>query len=99
MSGERRITKRSAFPMPVRYQQKSSQVFSNTLGRDISETGIGFVSSEFFPISTQLVFETQHPENRNFIKVAGEVMWVSKYPHSERFSVGARFLGPLLPLS
>ncbi|MBA3052921.1 MAG: PilZ domain-containing protein [Candidatus Omnitrophica bacterium] len=99
MSGERRIAKRSAFPTPVRYQQKGGQAFSSTLGRDISETGIGFVSNEFFPISTQLIFETQHPESRDFIKAAGEVVWVSKYPHSERFSVGARFLGPLLPLS
>lgn len=99
MNSERRIAKRSALAVSVRYQQKGSQAFSNTLGRNISETGIGFVSTEFFPISTQLVFETQLPESRDFIKAVGEVVWVSKYPHSERFSVGARFLGPSLPLN
>ncbi|MFH1854234.1 MAG: PilZ domain-containing protein [Candidatus Omnitrophota bacterium] len=99
MSIERRVFERSAFPTPIRYRQKGSQAFFNTLGRDISNTGIGFISNEFFPTSTQLIFETQHPESHDFIKAVAEVVWVSKHPHSERFSVGARFLGPPLPIN
>ena len=99
MNNERRIAKRSAFAFPVRYQMKGDNAFMDTLGRDISETGISFVSNEFFPVSTRVILQTRHPENNSFIKAAGEVMWVSKYPHSERFSVGARFLGPPMPVN
>jgi len=99
MDIEKREYTRSAFPVPVRYQLKGGQNFSNTIGRDISETGIGFVSNEFFPVSTQLIFETQHPASRDFIKAVGEIVWVAKRPHSEGFSVGARFLGPPLPIN
>lgn len=99
MSIERRLSKRLPLPVPVRYQQKGSQVFANTLGRDISETGIGFISNEFFSLSTQLVFETQHPDSHDFIKAVGEVVWVLKHPHTDRFSVGARFFGPPLPIN
>ena len=78
----------------IRYQHKGSQRFGNSIGRDISMGGIGFVSDEFFPISTQLVFEVQHPERPEFIKAVGKVSWISNQPHSDRYSVGAEFLGP-----
>jgi len=99
MGIERRESGRIDFSVPVRYRHKGNQAVFNTIGRDISGTGIGFVSSEFFPISTHLVFEAQHPVRHDFIKAVGEVMWVSKRPYSEDFSVGARFLGPPLPVN
>ena len=94
MFQERRNSERLLLSSPIRYRQKGSQRFGNTVGRDISNSGIGFISNEFFPISTQLVFDFQHPKTQGFVKVLGEVVWISNQPYSERFSVGARFIGP-----
>ncbi|MFC1624309.1 PilZ domain-containing protein [Candidatus Omnitrophota bacterium] len=96
MFEEKRISERIAAVAPMRYQLKGSQRFSNTMGRDISDRGIGFISNEFLPVSTHLVFEIQHPKTEAFIKAVGEVVWISDNPHSESFSIGARFIeGPI----
>ena len=94
MLQERRDSERLSLSSPIRYRQKGSQRFGNTLGRDISNSGIGFISNEFFPISTQLIFEVQHPKTQGFVKAVGEIVWISNEPYSERFSIGARFIGP-----
>ena len=98
MYQERRSIKRLPLPKSVRYQQKGSQRFGNLLGRDINNAGIGFISNEFFPVFTHLIFEFQHPQTHEFIKAVGEVVWISNCPHSERFSAGARFIGPPLTI-
>jgi len=94
MFQEKRDSERLALSDPIRYCQKGSQRFGNTVGRDISNSGIGFISNEFFPVSTQLIFEVQHPKTHGFVKAVGEVVWISNQAHSERFSIGARFIGP-----
>ncbi|MDP8230119.1 MAG: PilZ domain-containing protein [Candidatus Gorgyraea atricola] len=94
MAQERRSFNRTVLSAALRYQQKGSQRFGNSVCRDISKSGIGFASDEFFPVATNLVFEFQHPQTNQFIKAAGEIAWISSQPHSERYSVGARFFGP-----
>lgn len=94
MSQERREAQRMALSGPIRYQRKGSQRFGNSIGRDISAGGIGFISNEFFPVSTHLIFEVQHPQRAEYIKAVGEIAWISDQPHSDRYYVGARFLGP-----
>ena len=94
MAQERRGSKRITLSGPIRYQHKGSQRFGNSIGRDISMDGLGFISNEFFPISTDLVFEVQHPERPEFIKAVGKIIWISNQPHSDRYFVGAKFLGP-----
>lgn len=94
MVGERRDFERLSLTSPIRYRQKGSELFGNTIGRDISNGGIGFISNEFFPISTQLIFEVQHPKTQEYIKAVGEIVWISNQAYSERFLIGARFIGP-----
>ncbi|MFH1782464.1 MAG: PilZ domain-containing protein [Candidatus Omnitrophota bacterium] len=91
MEEEKRAFKRTPLTKSIRYQKKGAQVFSNTLGRDISEGGIGFISHEFLPISTELFFEYPYPNTQEIVNSFGEIMWISLQPHSERFYVGARF--------
>ena len=98
MEQERRVFERTLLSIPIRYQQKGSQRFGNSIGRDISPSGIGFVSEEFFPKSTQLIFELQHPESQEFIKAVGEIVWISGKPYTEKYNIGARFIGPPLPV-
>lgn len=96
MSQDKREYRRIALSTSIRYQHKGSQRFGNSMGRDLSSGGLGFTSNEFFPVTTQLVFEVKHPEQAEYIKAVGEVMWISNQPYSDNYSVGARFLGPPL---
>ena len=98
MMQDKRESVRISMSSPVRYQRKGSQGFDNCITKDFSDSGIGFISNEFFPLSTHLVFEIEHPEDRKYIKAVGEVVWISSQPHSDRFSVGARFIGPPITL-
>jgi len=95
---ERRNSKRVELSFPLRYQHKGTQQFGNTIGKDISDCGIGFISNEFFAVSSQLVFEIQLPSRQLFIKAVGEVVWISNQPYSEKFSVGAKFHNPPLTI-
>ena len=99
MEENKRVLERIHLATPIRYQKKGSQGFGNFMGRDISANGIGFVSNEFFPVSTQLIFEFQQPKANNYIKAVGEVVWISSQSYSERFSAGAKFIEPLSILS
>lgn len=94
MKQDKRDSKRLPTSAPIRYQKKGSRVFGNTIGRDVSDNGIGFISNEFLPISSNLIFEIQHPEKAGFTRAVGEVVWISSQPYSERFSVGAKFIEP-----
>ena len=97
MNKNRRGFERHSLSGSIRYQRKGAQEFASSVGRDISSTGIGFISGEFFPISTDLIFQVQHPKTHDFIQAVGRVVWISNERHSERFLVGASFIGP--PLS
>lgn len=96
MKEEDRIASRILFNSAVRYHEKGAQEYSNTVGKDISNSGIGFISNEFIPKQSKLVFEIHSPWQAEPIQALAEVVWVSSQPHSERFNVGARFLAPLV---
>lgn len=95
MEEEKRIAARILFDLSVRYHEKGTQRYSNTVGKDISNSGIGFISNEFIPKHSKLVFEIHPPWRPEPIQTLAEVVWVSNQPYSERFNVGARFLAPL----
>jgi len=96
MEEERRGSKRIKFDSPVRYYQKGTQRYSDTIGKDISESGIGFISNEFIPKSTQLILELNSPSTQEHSQALGEVVWIASQPYSERYYVGARFLEPFM---
>ncbi|HAZ10054.1 MAG: PilZ domain-containing protein [Candidatus Omnitrophota bacterium] len=96
MEEEKRVASRIVFNSSVRYHQKGAQIYSNTVGKDISNSGIGFISNEFIPRRSKLVFEIHPPWQPEPIQTLAEVAWISNQPHSERFNVGAKFLDPLM---
>ncbi|MCX5693027.1 MAG: PilZ domain-containing protein [Candidatus Omnitrophica bacterium] len=93
MEADKRIVPRILFNLPVRYRQKGTAGYSDTVGKDISNSGIGFISNEFIPKNSHLVFELHSPWQIEPIQALAEVVWVSNQPCSERFEVGAKFLG------
>lgn len=95
MEDEKRVTPRILFDSPVRYHEKGTHLYNNTVGKNISNSGIGFVSNEFIPKNSKLVLEILPPWRPEPIEALAEIVWVSSQPYSERFNVGARFLAPL----
>ncbi|MDP2921694.1 MAG: PilZ domain-containing protein [Candidatus Omnitrophota bacterium] len=96
MEENRRIAPRVLFDSPVRYYQKGDQKYNDTIGKDISNSGIGFISNEFIPKNSQIVFEMHPPWHAEPVQTLAEVMWVANQPHSERYYIGAKFLSPLM---
>ncbi|MFH1478763.1 MAG: PilZ domain-containing protein [Candidatus Omnitrophota bacterium] len=91
MNEEKRSSKRISLTSPIRYQRKGTHRFGDTIARDLSDTGIGFISNEFMPVNSELFFEFPTPPINEIEMRLGEIVWISKEPHSERFHVGARF--------
>ena len=94
MEEEKRIAPRIGFSSSVRYHEKGVQRYSDTVGKDISQSGIGFISNEFIPKHSKILFELHPPWHQEPVQALAEVVWVSSQPYSERFNVGARFLDP-----
>ncbi|MDO8603022.1 MAG: PilZ domain-containing protein [Candidatus Omnitrophota bacterium] len=95
MEEERRVVPRISFDSPVRYRQEGLQRYSDTTGKDISTSGIRFISNEFIPKNSKLIFELRPPWRAEPIQATAKVVWISNQPYSEKFEVGARFLSPL----
>jgi len=98
MEEEKRIAPRISFDSSVRYHEKGGQAYTDTVGKNISNSGIGFISNEFIPKHSKLLFELRPPWGSEPIQTLAEVVWVSGHPYSERFDVGARFLAPIRTL-
>lgn len=92
MDKDRRVAQRILYNSPVRYNEKGTRKYNNTIGKDISNSGIGFISNEFIPKKAHLVFELRAPWQETIVHTLAEVVWISNQPHSERYDVGARFL-------
>lgn len=95
MEEEKRIAPRVLFDSAIRYRQKGFQNYGDTVGKDISNSGIGFISNEFIPKNSKLILELHPPWHIEPIQAVAEVVWVSNQPYSERFKIGAQFLNPL----
>jgi len=95
MEQDKRNSERILFDSSIRYFKKGATEYSDTLGKDISYSGIGFISNEFIPKKSHLMFEMHSPWRTEPIQTLAEVVWISKQPCSERFEIGARFLTSL----
>jgi len=96
MEMEKRVASRILFDSPVRYYEKGAQRYSDTVAKDLSNSGIGFVSYEFLPKNSKIMCELRPPWHTEPIQALAEVIWISSQPYSEKFNIGARFLSPLM---
>ena len=67
--------------------------FGGCLSADISETGIQIVISEFIPLHSRVVLEVELPTGRH-TQAEAIVVWVTKFPHMDRFKIGLEFIEP-----
>ncbi len=95
MEEEKRIASRILFNSPIRYHERGAQRYSDTVCKDLSNSGIGFISNEFIPKHSKFIFEIRSPWRTEPIQTLAEIVWVSSQPYSEKFNIGAKFSSPL----
>lgn len=74
-------------------KDKPQKIYEMSLMLDISRSGLKFVSSEYYPPGTKIIFNIQFPflyPQLTFIE--GEVVWVDHVPRAETFKIRSRFI-------
>ena len=88
---ERRRFPRLPFHEPVQYQLKDTHRFGGCLAGDISEGGIRVNFNDFIPLKTQIAVQVFLTLGR-MVECVGHVVWIQKFPFSDRYQVGLAFL-------
>ena len=91
---EKRRMPRIDARLPLQYKdiQRPIEAYSGTLTRNISESGVRFLTNEFLSIFTRLLVEVSVPSFARPIKAISKVAWIQKVPHSNQYNVGAQFM-------
>ena len=87
---DRRRHRRVEFREPVQYQLPSQNNYGGCLAADISAGGIRINFNDFVPLNAELVFQVFLNAVKS-IRCVGRVVWVQKFPFSDRYQVGVQF--------
>ena len=87
---ENRKYKRVTFREPIRYSDSPFNVGAGSLSCDLSEGGLRCYSEEFIPLNSEMTMELKL-ENSQKVQLKGQVVWVQRVPHAERYQVGIKF--------
>ena len=91
-NGERRKAARHRTYHPVRIAKSREPKIVETLTKDVSEGGVRCVSSELFPVSSDLGVEMTLFKGEESLSVKGKAVWFRMIPHSDQFDLGISFL-------
>ncbi len=91
---ERRKCPRIDARLPLQFKdiQRPIETYAGSLTKDISESGVRFVSNDFLSIFTRLLLEVSVPSFSRPIKAISKVAWIRKVPRSNQYSVGLQFM-------
>ncbi len=91
---ERRKCARIDARLPLQFKdiQRPIETYAGSLTKDISESGVRFVSNDFLSIFTRLLLEVSVPSFSRPIKAISKVAWIRKVPRSNQYSVGLQFM-------
>jgi hypothetical protein len=87
---EQRRYSRMNFSEPVNYRRIPGQEPEGCLACDYSPGGMQFVSQKFFSLNTRLFMDFMSP-TREFLQIAGKVVWIRRVPHLESYQYGVSF--------
>ncbi|MFH1784250.1 MAG: PilZ domain-containing protein [bacterium] len=88
---ERRRSVRIESAVSVHYCDQERSVTS--LSKDIGENGIRFTTNKFIPVFSRVLMDISLSSNSEPVRALAEVVWVSKLPHMDMYSIGSRFVG------
>ena len=86
---EKRREIRLNLSAPVRYQIRGSQVFGNTVTRNISRGGTCFIADRFIKPETRLSVDVNILARS--INSIGTVRWAEAIAHSDKYRLGVEF--------
>lgn len=86
---EKRTAQRLSCRVPVLC--KKGTMFDNSQTVDIGERGIGFFSSHFIPVDTNMILEISLSPKVDPLLAVGKVKWVQKVGYMDRYRVGMEF--------
>jgi len=92
---ERRQFQRVFYGEPVRYKlidSREEAYFQGALGRDVSESGIRFVTDRFVPLNSRLMMEMCFPPSLKPVKVVARPAWIREIIRQEQFEIGNCFV-------
>ncbi len=85
-----RLFPRYNFEGPLKFQVRGSNEVVNTVGDDLSQSGVGFVHQKFLPPATTINLEI-NLSNR-VLRPIGKVMWSSPMARSDKYRLGVNFI-------
>jgi len=91
---ERRKCARIDARLPLQFKdiQRPIETYAGSLTKDISESGVRFLSNDFLSIFTRLLLEVSVPSFSRPIKAISKVAWIRKVSRSNQYSVGLQFM-------
>ena len=88
---EKRQNTRLSVAVPLRYQIRGTQKFGNTLTKNISSGGLGFLADRFIKPQTHLMLDV-NLLTKNINSIAN-VKWAGYLSHSDKYQIGLEFIG------
>ncbi len=82
---------RVPFKRPLRFHTVASDNCFDYVAQDLSQGGVRFISSEFFPIGTKVAVRIQLEDCAKIVEVEGRVVWVRYNPMAEVYQLGLQF--------
>ncbi|MBI4356038.1 MAG: PilZ domain-containing protein [Candidatus Omnitrophica bacterium] len=91
MVTERRRHPRLFSHLPLRYHHKGTSQYADTLTKDVSVSGVRFISHEFFPTASEFLVEVPLFRASHPLQTLGRVAWSQKIAHSDLYEIGMEF--------
>lgn len=91
---EKRKHPRINVSIPLQYKELrgNSYLSKGTLTKNISESGIKFISDSFISLAHRLIVEINLPSNPKPVKAISRVVWIKKLDAGNNYEVGNQFL-------
>ena len=94
MFTERRICKRINVSLPINYDilETVKRISSNTVCKDISETGIRLILKRFYPPKAKFLLRITLGQESKIIEAIAETIWSFNMRSSDMYYNGSRFI-------
>ncbi len=80
------------FALQYRNLNKNYSQATGALAKEISASGIKFISNSFLSVFTLLKVELLIESDIHSVSLTARVVWVQKLPYNENFMIGLEFL-------
>ncbi len=74
----------------MRCQVRGSREIINTIGEDLSLSGVKFINDKFIPPHTPVMLEINLLSQ--IVRPIAQIVWSSPFPRQDKFHLGAQFL-------